>query len=105
MVFPFAQFSPFNPGTQEIAQYVSVAITQLTTVNAPIFLAKAQTLLNGLGLFALVLGALLWVWGYLVGNHHYAVQYYVKTLVAYLACFNLLKYYIVPLPLIGYSFS
>jgi hypothetical protein len=96
---------PLNPGTQQIAQYVATAITQLTNVNAPIFVAKAQTLLNGLGLFALVLGALLWVWGYLVGNHHYAVQYYVKALVAYLISFNLLKYYIDPMPLIGYSFS
>jgi type IV secretory pathway VirB6-like protein len=96
---------PFNTGSLQIAQDISQAITQLTTVNAPVFLAKAQTLLNQLGLFALVLGALLWVWGYLTGNHHYAVRYYVQTLIAYLVAFNLLKYYIAPMPLIGYSFS
>jgi hypothetical protein len=102
----FAQFTPIpvNPGTVQLLSYVTNALNALVAPTAGIFLGEAIPLLNKLGLFALVIGALKWTYDYLVGDHIFSGESYWKVLIRFLICYNLLRYYNAPLPLIGYNF-
>jgi hypothetical protein len=101
----FAQFTPIpvNPGTVQLLSYVTNALNALVAPTAGIF-GEAIPLLNKLGLFALVIGALKWTYDYLVGDHIFSGESYWKVLIRFLICYNLLRYYNAPLPLIGYNF-
>jgi hypothetical protein len=60
---------PVNSGTVDIISFVTKALDAIVDPTSNTFVATAQPLLDKLGLFALVLGALSWTYGYLTGNH------------------------------------
>jgi TrbL/VirB6 plasmid conjugal transfer protein len=102
-----AQFTspiPVSPSMVSLVGYVTQALDALVAPTSNTFLGQATTLLNKLGLFALVMGALNWTWGYLTGHHIFTGEHFWRVLVRYLIAYNLLRYYNAPLPLVGYNF-
>jgi hypothetical protein len=95
---------PVNSGTVDIISFVTKALDTIVDPTSNTFVATAQPLLDKLGLFALVLGALSWTYGYLTGNHIFSGEHFWRVLIRYLIAYNLLRYYNSPMPLVGYSF-
>jgi hypothetical protein len=95
---------PVNSGTVDIISFVTKALDAIVDPTSNTFVATAQPLLDKLGLFALVLGALSWTYGYLTGNHIFSGEHFWRVLIRYLIAYNLLRYYNSPMPLVGYSF-
>ncbi len=100
-----AQFTiPVNQGTVDLVSFVTQSLDALVAGASGVFLQNAQTLLDKLGLLALVLGALSWTYSYLTGNHMFSEDHFWRVPVRYLIAYNLLRYFNTPMPLVGYSF-
>jgi hypothetical protein len=95
---------PVSPQSVSLLTFVTQALDGLIAPTSNIFLGTALPVLNKLALFALVLGALTWTWGYLTGNHIFSGEHFWRVLIRYLVAYNLLRYYNSPLPLVGYNF-
>src|ERR1700709_534820 len=95
---------PVSPQTVSLLTFVTQALDGLVAPTSNIFLSSALPVLNKLALFALVLGALTWTWGYLTGNHIFNGEHFWRVLIRYLVAYNLLRYYNSPMPLVGYNF-
>jgi TrbL/VirB6 plasmid conjugal transfer protein len=104
MTIFLAQLIPVNPGSVDSVSYVTAALDALVSATSGLFLPNARSLLDKLGLLALVLGAMSWTWGYLTGHHIFSGDHFWRVLVRYLIAYNLLRYFNSPMPLVGYSF-
>jgi hypothetical protein len=103
MLFQFNPV-PVSPQTVSLLTFVTQALDGLVAPTSNIFLGSALPVLNKLALFALVLGALTWTWGYLTGDHIFSGEHFWRVLIRYLVAYNLLCYYNSPMPLVGYNF-
>jgi hypothetical protein len=92
---------PVNNQTVNFSQFVTDAVDQLVNTYSGLFVSTVQPYLTPALLAGIVISGLFWMFDYPTR----AMQYLFRTLIAYVAVVWMLRYYIVPMPLVGIPFS
>ena len=95
------QFFPINGQTIDMTSYVTNSVDALVNTYAGLFLTTVQPYLTPALLAGIVIAGLFWMFDYPVR----AMQYLFQTLIAYVGVVWMLRYYVVPMPLVGIPFS